>query len=146
MWKTVKTVMAIYTLTINYEMSEIPKQQTTSQTYLHLLNCIVLERYANYINLFTDGSKSAGGVVPTADAHMQHHYLRKHLHIFSAKLHATHLALIIRVTISEQWCVIFTDSLNLIQAMQNEYTSNYVCSTSDDSASVTTKPEITQPL
>ena len=53
---------SLHTPEINNEISEFSKQRTTGQTYLREFDRVILESYAGYIKLFTDGSKSEAGV------------------------------------------------------------------------------------
>ena len=79
--------------------------------------------------LFTDGSKSADGVgsVDVCEGVVRKTSLPQHALMFSAELHAIHLALGVIRDHQEHRFVIFTDSLSSIQAIQNGYTSNFIC-------------------
>ena len=110
-------------------MSIFPKKDTLSATYLNVFDRLIQEKYVNYTKLFTDGSKSADGVGSAAvcERVVRKTSLPQQSSIFSAELHAIHLALVIIRDHQEHRFVIFTDALSSIQAIQTGYTSNSVC-------------------
>ena len=120
---------SLHTPQINNEICEFPKHSTSGQTYLREFDRVVLESYVGYTRLFTDGSKSEAGVGSAAvcEGTVRTASLPKQASIFSAELHAIHLALLIIRDHQEERFVIFTDSLSSIQAIQNGYTANSVC-------------------
>ena len=120
---------SIRTPQINIEISEFPKKNISSATYLLEFDRITQEKYTNFIKLFTGGSKSVDGVGSAAvcGETVRTASLPKHASVFSVKLHAIHLAFLIIRDHQEQRFVIFTDSLSLLQAIENGYTPNTVC-------------------
>ena len=114
---------SLHTPQICNEISEFPKQSTTGQTYLREFDRVILESYAGYIKLLTDGPKYGVGSAAVCGVTVRTASLPKQASIFSAELHAIHLALLIIHDQLEERFVIFTDSLSSIQY---GYTANSV--------------------
>ena len=78
-------------------MCIFPKNYISSATHLNEFDQLIREKYVNYTRLITDGSKSADGVGSAAvcEGVVPKSSLPQHTSIFSAELHAIHLALVI---------------------------------------------------
>jgi ribonuclease HI len=110
---------------INLDISKSKKSETSPDKYLsHFFE--IRERYLDYTEVYTDGSKTdtsvaaaavSGGAVLEAS-------LNKSSSIFSAELHAILLALNIARLSSSNDFIIFSDSKSALQAMKNLWTDS----------------------
>ena len=116
----------INTVELNLDMKEFRKSITNNTTYQICFQEILSNYYAEYFHLYTDGSKTDEGVGAAAVGCgvTRRVSLPPEASIFTAELHAIHLAAQIIKDKHYDNFVIFSDSLSALQSLQDRSTKN----------------------
>ena len=107
------------------ELAVLPKKDTSAEEYKQ---CFLHHKHSTDVDLYTDGSKSSGGVgagVAVMTSRRERHTgIKRRLHetasIFTAELYAIKIALTSIKTSYAISCAVYTDSRSAIQAIQGQ--------------------------
>lgn len=96
------------------ELNESSKEMTTDIEYKQMFGNLVETKFLNSMHIYTDGSKTDQGVGAAAvtESIIKIATLPKEASIYSAELHAIHLALLIIIESQNTNFTIFSDSLS----------------------------------
>jgi ribonuclease HI len=110
---------------VNLDLQMYPKETTPTNIYRQEFSRLLVERYSDYLHVYTDGSKTVDGVGAAAvcEATSRSATLPKEASVFSAEIYALELATSIIKTNGLPKNVIFSDSLSaLVQLKTLHYT------------------------
>lgn len=123
-----KPTWSIDPCTVDLELAENPKNQTTVNVYRQMFNDLIYRKYENHKQIFTDGSKSDAGVGAAAvwEGGMSTATLPEDASIYTAELHAIYLASRHIEETQDNNFVIMSDSLSVLLSMNTINMNNAI--------------------